>query len=303
MDSQANTEHTANPFIPERPARYGSEFIGRQDAFEAIRDALGNSPVRDPLVICGPPGIGKTSLLYQLVDGALEREVGVLYADLQEMDTSANSRFLWQLAKAIMAGMEKQGLSTPTIEKRMLVLNPQLVFRQRFWSPLLARAQTTPLLLAWDNFDVLARQDRGNHNLQSLRAYLYSLLETDAPVDLLLSITGRIEALSSNALAPFHLAKSHRLAALDKEHALRLIQGTDRMALSGPVADFIFELTLGHPGDTQRLCHSLYSRHSRRGHHQVTISDVIAILKHELGPKDFSGAPYRRLGASISVGS
>lgn len=303
MDCQEIRKHTENPFIPERPALNSSEFIGRQDAFGAIRNALGNSPVSNPMVISGPPGIGKTSLLSQLDDGALGNEVGVLYADFRDMDTSSLSRFSWQLAKAIMTAMDKQGLATPTIEKRMLVLNPQLVFRQRFWSPLLVRAQSTPLLLAWDNFDVLARQDRGDHNLQSLRAYLYSLLETDAPIDLLLSITGRIEALGSSSLAPFHLTKGHRLTALDKEQTLCLMRRSNKMAVSGSVADYIFQLTAGHPGDTQRLCHSLHDRHIRRGHQQVTVADVMAVLKQELGPKDFNGALYDRLDRSISTGA
>jgi hypothetical protein len=302
MSSQTSNQNSENPFIPERPARLGREFVGRQDVFQAVRNSLGKAPVGNPLVVCGPPGIGKTSFLLRLVEGALEERVGVLYTDFQAMDTSAFSGFLWQLAKAIMAGLREQELPLVSIEKRMLLLNPQLVFRQRFWNPLLMRAHSTPLLLAWDNFDMLSKQAWGNRELQSIRAYLYDLLETDAPVDVLMSITGRVEALAESALGPFHLATSQRLTNLSKEQTLALIAGSERMRVPQNVADYIYYLTSGHPRDTQRICHSLYQRHFARGQIQVTIADLVAVLQEDLMPKDFHGLLYDRLKSVTTFG-
>lgn len=309
MKSQSSHQTIKNPFTPDRPARQDVDFIGREDVIESIRDSLTHNissdkaPADEPLVICGPPGIGKTSLLYRLVDGAMDTQMDLLYADFWEIDTGTFSNFLWQLAKTIMASMKLQGLDTPHIEKRMLVLNPELVFRQRFWNPLLTRAQSAPLVFVWDNFDALLGQRRVNHNLPSLRAYLYDLLQTGAPVGLLPAITGRVEAMGEMALSPFRLEKSHRLSNLNKAQTLRLIQKSEQMNVFGPVADFIFGLTSGHPGDTHRLCHSLYERHVTRGHMQLTVADIIAVLGQDLKPGDFVGSVHRRLGRSLAAGS
>lgn len=284
-----------------RPARERTEFVGREEVIKNIRSSLGNSPVERPLIICGPVGIGKTSLLHQLAGGALDADVGVLYTDIQKLDTETISGFLWQLAKAIMVSMKRQDLDGPIIEKRMLVLNPQLVFRQRFWNPLLMRAHSVPLLLAWDNFDALAQSGQGSHNLQSLRAYLYGLLKTDAPVDVLLTITGRVEAVGENALAPFHLESYLRLTNLDRDQTLRLIDQAAGLKVFRPVAEFMYSLTNGHPGDTQQLCHALFERQWQRGHRQVAIADVVAVLKEDLRPSDFVGSVYHRLDSPSSA--
>jgi hypothetical protein len=303
MKTKPSHQALENPFTPDRPARQGSEFIGRQDVIDRIGNFVGedvssvDAPADRPLVICGPAKIGKTSLLHRLVDGALDMELGILYADFRLMDPNTFSIFLWQLAKGIMASSEEQSLASPRIEKRMLVLNPQLVFRQRFWNPLLSRAHSTPLLFIWDNFDALLRHGRGNANLPLLRAYLYDLLQTEAPVKLLVAITGRLEALGEDAFSPFRLKRNHRLTNLSRAETLRLVQRSKQIPVFEPVADFIFGLTSGHPGDTHRLCHALFERHVMRGHAQLTIADVIAVLRNDLGPGDFVGSVYRRLGS------
>ena len=251
MNSQADSEEQANPFIPDRPARGNNEFVGRSAAIKWIRDALHKTPATAPLSISGSRGIGKTSLLYHLGDAGLGSNVGVLYADIRSMNSGNMSAFLWQLAKAIMVGMEDQGLSSPRIEKRMLVLNPLMVFRQRFWQPLINRAVETPLLLAWDNFDCLAERSNGDHNVQAIRAYLYGLLDTESPLDLLLTVTGRVEAIVENSLSPFRLKRSYRITNLNREQTLQLIRYAGNLPVFEPVADFIHGLTAGHPGDVQ----------------------------------------------------
>jgi Cdc6-like AAA superfamily ATPase len=303
MTGQAGNTMQTNPFIPDRPARGADEFIGREAATKWIRDALHQTPAAAPLTISGSRGIGKTSLLHHLVDTSKGSALGVLYTDMRAVISDNMSTFLWQLAKSIMAGMEAQGLGVPKIEKRMLVLNPFLVFRQRFWQPLLSRALETPLLLAWDNFDCLIERSSGDHNAQAIRAYLYGLLETESPLDLLLTVTGRVEALAENSLSPFRLERTHRLTNLNQEQTIQLTRYSEGFPVFEPVADFIYDLTAGHPGDVQRLCHAIYGRHQARGHVQVTVADVLAVLQHELSPSEFSGPVYRRLDrATLTVG-
>jgi hypothetical protein len=201
-----------------------------------------------------------------------------------------------------MQAMEQQEFDGPAIEKRMLILNPQLVFRQRFWNPLMTRAATTPLLLTWDNFDSLSSTSKENRNTQVVRAYLYELLETQSPVDLIFTITGRLEALAENALAPFQPKRSLRLANLGVEQTIQLIRSSDQLPVTTSVAEFIAYLTGGHPGDTQLICQKLFERHVVRHHGQVTVADVIAVLQIQLSPGDFVGDVYRRLGRTSSIG-
>lgn len=298
MSAQETSAKPVNPFIPDRPAVDRKEFVGRADAIEWIQSHLVQSSGKEPLTLCGASGIGKTSLLHRLVAGEAGEEVTVLYADFRLMNANSMSVFLWDLAKAIMRATGEQGVDGPSIEKRMLVLNPQLVFRQRFWQPLLSKAHERRLLLAWDNFDALAQRTDSDHSIQAIRAYVYSLLDTDAPLSLLLTITGRVAAMAENSLSPFRLRQSYRLTNLSHAETLSVIQCADHFRVFDYVADLVYELTAGHPGDVQRLCNSLFNRHQARDHGQVTAADVLAVLWHELKPSDFEGAVYRRLGRS-----
>lgn len=298
MSALETSSEPVNPFIPDRPAVGRHEFVGRADAIEWIHMHLVQSSGREPFTLCGASGIGKTSLLHRLVAGDAGKAVTVLYADFLSLNFETISAFLWDLAKAIMTTMEKQGVSGPSIEKRMLVLNPQLVFRQRFWQPLTSKAHAEQILLAWDNFDVLAERTDSVPSIQAIRAYMYSLLDADAPLSLLLTITGRVEAMAENSLSPFRLGHSYRLTNLSRSETMSLIHYADEFPIFDPVADFVYELTAGHPGDVQRLCNSLYNRHQARGQGQVTAADVLAVLWHELRPSDFVGPVHRRLGQS-----
>ena len=300
MNDPIDSYSPENPFTPDYPVRVGQVFVGRKGAIEWLRGNVGHvsssqSPADRPLTISGAPGTGKTSFLNQLVAGRLGSEIGVLYTDFRTLNINSISDFLWGLAKAIMAGMNSQQLNGPTIEKRMLVLNPQLVFRQRFWQPLVSQGSETPLLLAWDNFDSLVDTSDGGHSAQTLRAYLYGLLETGAPIDLLLTITGRVAAIAERSLSPFRLANTYRLTNLSRDHMLQLVQSSDHLPIIETVGIFVHELTAGHPGDVQRLCHALFNRHMDRQYSQVTAADVLAVLQHELSPSDFRGAVYHRL--------
>ena len=298
MNDQIEVRLPENPFTPDHPVPGGQNFVGRARAFAWLEDKCGQAPANQPLTISGAPGMGKTSFLNQLVADGIGDEVVVLYTDIGALETNNLSAFLWTLAKAMMAGMESQGFSGPTIEKRMLVLNPQLVFKQRFWQPLLNRAQENPLLLAWDNFDLLAETSISDHNVQTLRAYLYGLLDTRAPINLLLTVTGRVEAIAESSLSPFRLANTFRLTNLSRDQTLNLVRSSDQLPIAEPVGNFIHELTAGHPGDVQCVSHALFNRHLERMHGQVTAADVLAVLNRELSPSDFHGAVYRRLAST-----
>ncbi|UCG23773.1 MAG: ATP-binding protein [Chloroflexota bacterium] len=303
MNEQIENPLPENPFTPDIPVVEGFNFVGRRQAIYWLQGNLGQAPSNSPLTISGGPGMGKTSFLNQLSIGGLGSGVGVLYTDIRSLDSINLSAFLWGLAKAIMAGMERQDLSGPTIEKRMLVLNPRLVFKQRFWKPLLNRSHETPLLLAWDNFDSLAETTNGDHNIQTLRAFLYGLLESGAPIDLLITVTGRVEAIAENSLSPFRLTNSYQLTGLSQNQTLQLARSSELMPIFDSVGALIHEVTAGHPTDVQRLCHALFNRHIERKHGQITVADVLAVLQHELSPSDFRGAVYSRLArASFSAG-
>ncbi|HSG18902.1 MAG TPA: hypothetical protein VLE70_21590, partial [Anaerolineae bacterium] len=134
-----------------------------------------------------------------------------------------------------------------------------------------------------------------DHNVQTLRAYLYGLLEMRAPLDLLLTVTGRVEAITESSLSPFRLANAYRLTNLKRHQTLQLARFSDHMPIYEPVGIFIHELTAGHPGDVQCLCHALFDRHLGRRHSQITAADVLAVLQHNISPSDFHGPVFRRL--------
>lgn len=284
----------SNPFVIDGPVTNDEMFVGRDQGFQWIRDEISSALKLPPLAIEGPEGMGKTSFLKQIHSGRLGASVVPIYLDVKELPVENLTEFLWSLAKITMAGLERHSIDGPTMEKRLLILRPWQAFNHHFWHQLEETAGGRSILFLLDNFDEVVADEFEDRTKNVYRKRLFELFKTNQRIVVLFTLKGRIEAYDPQSLSPFDIARSYRLSFFSQQETNDLLN----RAMSFPVFDdlstFVHNLTGGHPGDLQCLGYALHEYGSSRRLRQITLVDVLAVLEHQLQPKEFQTAVHRR---------
>jgi len=275
-----------NSFVFDRPVDNSDILISREVALSWVFDNLDND-VGIPLTIDGAPGIGRTTFLKQVQkDGHLSDFVPI-YVNLAQIQLDSFSEFLWVFGKTIVRELSDIGLSSPALEKRMLVLRPRQAFHKTFWRQLIVSYNERRLLLILDNFEILANKSTSPETNLGYRQYLFELLGESQDIYALTSLAGRMATYDPMELAPFHQSLNYRLTQFSKTQTYDLINQNRMLSILKPVATYIYSLTGGHPADIQRLCHAICERMQEYDLRVVTVADVVATLRSELKPADF----------------
>ena len=110
LTAQPRAEHLANPYVVGRPLTGASAslFAGREEVFAWLAENLTAAGPPNALLLYGERRIGKTSTLYQLVEGergrALRegrRRLFPAYVDLQRLAGCHTDEWLRRLARDI----------------------------------------------------------------------------------------------------------------------------------------------------------------------------------------------------------
>jgi hypothetical protein len=283
-----------NPFVVGEPIAGDSLFIGRQSIFIWLQEQTRKNGGSTPLILEGMPGIGKTSILKQVMSGRLNEGIIPVYFDLNELPSESLSDFLWSIAKSTMKSLELHGFQEPSLEKRLLVLRPWQAFNQHFWQYIPQAVGERKILFAFDNFNSIVNNGRDNEKLAVLRQRLFSLFESQDNIQMLVTLTGRFEAFDLNSLAPFQNARNQRVPAFTEDETNELLRQAGSFPIFSDLVSYIYELTGGHPGDIQRLCHTLHERGRKNRLRQITLADIVFALENNFQPRDFHTAVYRR---------
>ncbi len=284
----------SNPFVVGEPISGDSLFIGRQAIFNWLLEQSKIDGGSTPLILAGMPGIGKSSILKQVMSGRLGEGIIPTYVDLIDLSSESLSSFLWSIAKSTMRSLELHGIQEPALEKRLLVLRPWQAFNQHFWQYIPQAIGERLLLFAFDNYNALISYGRDYDNLAAFRQRLFSLFDSQDNVRILLTLTGRIEAFDPISLAPFQNARYLRVPAFTLDEATELLRQAGSFPIFSDLSAYIYELTGGHPGDIQRLCHTLHEQGRVHKLRQITIADIVFNLDNYFQPRDFVTAIYRR---------
>jgi formylglycine-generating enzyme required for sulfatase activity len=143
--------------------------------------------------------------------------------------------------------------------------------------PLAGAEPPTRLLLLGDNLDALlpALQDR-RLDAVLLNQFFQMLLE--AEVALILTCTPGGKTDLAHHLPLLQQAPLLPIGPLEREAALALIRQPTGYAIVADVANYMYELTAGHPYQIQRLSYHLQQYRQETGVGQLTIADVVHVL-------------------------
>src|SRR3989304_2536530 len=118
----------ANPYIAGSPVSGSEMFLGREDVFAFIREALTGRHRDNVIVLCGQRRTGKTSVLYQMSRHLDERYL-CIFIDLHGLALEGLGGFVWELANSIARTLRRDyKIELPRLNRADFMADPRSSF-------------------------------------------------------------------------------------------------------------------------------------------------------------------------------
>ena len=295
---QAGTRHPiSNPYIVGLPLKGAAEslFVGRDDVFTWLAENVHGSARPNALLLYGRRRIGKTSTLYQLVDGARgtklransRRPIYPIYVDLQRLAGRPTDEWLRRLALGLyqraspFLGQADSPRADVYGGSAFTVLEDCLDRLQD------SMHVNGCLLLAIDEVEQIRASIEARSLSPEVLAFLRAQIQHRERIIFLLSGSASLLDLFWAPLV--NLAARRELGPLDRDQTLRLVRRpvSRRLKYAGDAAEAIWLRSMGHPFYVQTICHRLVSHaNGRQSRRDITAGDVEMVVR-ELESENF----------------
>jgi hypothetical protein len=267
-----------NPYIVGHPVKSPNLFQGREDIFAFIKDNLGGPVYDRTLVLHGQRRTGKTSILYQLLNGRLGQNIVPVLIDMQELvlDINCTSDFLAEVAYEIARAVRKTGAAFETPAVEAFASAPTRTF-SHFLNALEETLVGRRIIVMFDEFELIESKISEGKLNPDLLAYFRSLMQHRDGLIFLFTGTHRLDEMSQNYWSIlFNIALTRRVSFLDKEDAIQLIRKpvAGVLDVDDLAVEKIINLTSGHAYFIQLICWSLVGLCNKRARNYATINDV-----------------------------
>ncbi len=294
----------ANPYIVGRPLTKASSalFFGRDDAFAWLEENLIVTGQPNALMLYGRRRIGKTSTLYQLVEGERgrilrenpTRPICAAYIDLQRYAGRPVEEWLRRLARDIGRQVEPSDSYSGSTGDEASAYD----MFDRILDDL---EQNLPdeyhCLIALDEFEQIRAGIEGGSLSPDILPFLRSQLQHRRRITFLIS--GAFGLLEPFWNPIVNLMGRYELGMLDYGRTAALVRTPleGQLPYEDAAVDIIWQQTAGHPYLIQTICHRLVGLMNRRGQREpVRPADI----EHVLRALEQEGFTRDRLGEELS---
>ncbi|MBL8152238.1 MAG: hypothetical protein JNN15_20125, partial [Blastocatellia bacterium] len=278
-----------NPYIVGNPIRNPSMFFGREDDFNYARIKLeGAAQGGVVLVLCGERRVGKSSILYQIVNGRLGELFIPVFIDLQEMVVSNDHEFFGRIAKlvaeAVSNSEEKSHDSTIRRAKFPFSDPSKNAFHlfADFLDSTLTEIGEKRLLILMDEYELLENKVEEAKLSKEIFTFMASLIDNRDRLSFVFTGSRRLEERDRRYWREM-LRRSlfRKVSFLSERDARRLITDPvkDKMVYGRGVVDAIYRLTSGQPFYTQYICQSIVDHLNEWKRNYVLKSDLKVITE------------------------
>jgi hypothetical protein len=262
----------ANPYVTGQPIRDTRSFFGRESLIRDIRNTY-SSAGNKGVVLYGGRRTGKTSLLFQIQNGALGNEFFPVWIDLQAAAGKSD------LAPVILRALRRRwrGMSDDASEPG--ADHDAFDRLERVITSVLQSQPDKSLLLMFDECDQLD----GFLSDEAPAARMLSLFENNPRLLALYAGSKALEEIQNpRMLKLLDNCRYLRVSFLSKADTFDLIRRPAQatLAYSDAAADKILHLFGGHPFYTQLLCRSVFA--AKNGTGLVEDADVEAVVREFL---------------------
>lgn len=263
-------------------------FFGRQDVFAWIMAQTSSELTADQLLILhGSPKIGKTAVLKQIGTGALNPPLIGIYLDIAQMGLDSLSALYWEIANAGLMALARLNIELETLNQTDFIADPQKAIQNQLLLParkfLQERRQFTQtdqrrLLFLFDNSHLLLEQIEAGILPSDSLNNLHTHLTADQMAHCLFAFT---DTPDNNTVEQPTLQNGlfYHLPPLNEDETVALVRQPVPFTLVQDVAQYIYQVTDGHPYKTHQLCHALYEHQHQYSLSQITVADVATVHK------------------------
>jgi len=296
-----------NPYTFGVPVRGEGNFFGREEELQLIFDTLENVPrgQKQDMVVLGPRRIGKSSLLYRLVDLLTpSKDFVPVYVDIQNIKPRKTRLLFLKILQKIKEGYEQKNLvgelpSFSTLESERIPGDLEFFALDEDLSRLnntIATRNLPRLVLMFDEVELLV-EFGGQDTLDWFRSLIQNLLYTI----FIVAGSERLYSLTQDYGSPFYnIFKTIELRSLTTDAARKLITvpaATVGLEISSSDINKILEYAGNNPYFIQGICHYLVESLNQKHQYRAYSEDVNQVIQK--AADDFS-AQFNYIWGGIS---
>jgi len=271
-------EPIPNPYIAGNPIRSKKMFFGRRNDFEFIRAKLATGQTGLVIIFAGERRSGKTSILFQILNGELGEGFVPVLLDMQAMTVDSEAEFFEKIASEINLALGEQLEPTPTTFREG---NPTRTF-ERFIAQTMEAMDGKALLLLFDEYELIEAKINAGVLRPDIITFFDGLLEAYIRLSLIFTGSRHLEQRSPSYWYTL-MGKSlyRRISFLSERDALRLITEPVREQVVYPrgILKRIVRLTAGQPFYTQVVCQNLVDRLNESRRNRVRKGDMEIVVQ------------------------
>ncbi|MEK6301251.1 MAG: two-component regulator propeller domain-containing protein [Acidobacteriota bacterium] len=302
-----------NPYIVGNPIRNEQMFFGREDDFRYVRTKLEGASQGVVIVFCGDRRVGKSSILYQVLNGRLGDRFVPVFVDLQEMVVASDAELFARMSRLIAEAVARadgpQRAQENAVEgnaqsEAMTGAAASLMTRARgatvarlvaprfdggnpyplfldFLDEAIHSLGDRTLLILMDEYELMeGKVDEGKLSPE-LFTFLAGLMDNKERLALIFTGSRRLEERDKKYWREL-LRRSlfRKVGFLSENDAVRLITEPveGRVVYGRGVVDVICRLTAGQPFYAQMVCQNTVDYLNQQEQNWVTLADLTHVI-------------------------
>lgn len=270
-----------NPYIVGNPIRNEKMFFGREDDFRYVRTKLEGASQGVVVVLCGERRAGKSSILYQVLNGRLGSRFIPVFLDMQEMVVANDREFFRRFARVIAEAVHIDRAEVDGYGFRDPSLNPYHQFVD-FLENVLSRIENRTLLVLVDEYELLEAKVEEGRLDTDIFLFIAGLMDSKERLSFIFTGSRRLEERDRRFWREL-LRRSffRKVGFLSTNDARRLVTEPveGRVVFGRGVVDRIVRLTAGQPFYTQVVCQTAVDYLNEHERNALTNRDLQKVLE------------------------
>jgi HEAT repeat protein len=289
-----------SPYVMGPPVKTRKMFYGRQDVFDWIEENISGSHQQNILVLHGERRMGKTSILYQLLNRPPTPQHVCVFFSLELAITNTLGDLLYDLAMAIYKEAVKLDLGLREPDERDFMEDPQRCVLQ-FFAQVEKSLGDRRLLIMIDEIDILiAKVEEGvlSHDVFN---FLRGLMQHSDKIAFIVTGAYKVnEMLKDNRSILFNIARPFKISYLYESEAAALVVEplAGDLTYDNMVVEKVIRVTACHPYFIQYICDSLVKLAQKMRKNFVYLPDIDVVLQEVI--QDNTGVLQNSVYAPLS---
>ncbi|MBN1797368.1 MAG: PEGA domain-containing protein [Spirochaetales bacterium] len=249
-----------NPYIVGNPIKTKAMFFGREDDFQFVIRKIGSGLANQIIVFCGDRRSGKTSILFQILNGRLGKNFLPVLIDMQILaGVKSDLEFFRTIIEVACTTLKLPGLSFERVAKKAGDNSIEHYF-DAFLFYVKKEFPEKIVLFLLDEYELIEAKIRDHSLSESVIHYLAGTLESDYRISFIFTGSTNLENRKEEFWKVL-LGKSiyRKISYLSRNDTYRLISDPLHEYIEYPeeILSTIYRLTGGQPFYTQVICQNL----------------------------------------------